>query len=86
MDRISKGDIPPKITEVYTGDFNAVKNNLNVCIDAISQLVNDGVTLTKAMLDGKPVSYTHLDVYKRQISRRRLPTITTAISTRSRTT
>jgi methyl-accepting chemotaxis protein len=52
MDRISKGDIPPKITEVYTGDFNAVKNNLNVCIDAISQLVNDGVTLTKAMLDG----------------------------------
>jgi len=53
MDRISKGVIPPKITEEYTGDFNAVKNNLNVCIDAISQLVTDGVTLTKAMLDGK---------------------------------
>jgi methyl-accepting chemotaxis protein len=53
MDRISKGVIPPKITDVYTGDFNAVKNNLNVCIDAISQLVTDGVELTKAMLDGK---------------------------------
>jgi methyl-accepting chemotaxis protein len=53
MDRISKGDIPPKITDTYTGDFNAVKNNLNVCIDAISQVVTDGVTLTKAMLDGK---------------------------------
>ena len=53
MDRISKGDIPPKITDAYTGDFNEVKNNLNVCIDAISQLVTDGVTLTKAMLDGK---------------------------------
>jgi len=53
MDRISKGVIPPKITDTYTGDFNAVKNNLNVCIDAISQLVTDGVTLTKAMLDGK---------------------------------
>jgi methyl-accepting chemotaxis protein len=53
MDRISKGDIPPKITDVYTGDFNEVKNNLNVCIDAISMLVTDGVTLTKAMLDGK---------------------------------
>jgi len=25
-----------------------VKNNLNVCIDAISQLVTDGVTLTKS--------------------------------------
>ena len=24
MDRISKGDIPPKITDVYTGDFNEV--------------------------------------------------------------
>jgi methyl-accepting chemotaxis protein len=53
MDRISKGDIPPKITDVYTGDFNEVKNNLNVCIDAISQVVADGITLTKAMLDGK---------------------------------
>ncbi len=53
MDRISKGDIPPKITDTYTGDFNEVKNNLNVCIDAISMLVTDGVTLTKAMLDGK---------------------------------
>jgi len=53
MDRISKGVIPPKITDTYTGDFNAVKNNLNVCIDAISQLVTDGVELTKAMLEGK---------------------------------
>jgi methyl-accepting chemotaxis protein len=53
MDRISKGDIPPKITDVYTGDFNEIKNNLNVCIDSISRLVNDGVTLTQAMLEGK---------------------------------
>ena len=53
MDRISKGDIPPKITEAYIGDFNEVKNNLNVCIDAIGRLVSDGVTLTKAMLEGK---------------------------------
>ncbi len=53
MDRISKGDIPPKITDTYQGDFNEVKNNLNVCIDAISRLVNDGVGLTQAMLEGK---------------------------------
>ena len=33
MDRISKGDIPPKITDTYNGDFNEIKNNLNVCID-----------------------------------------------------
>ncbi|MGD0668989.1 MAG: methyl-accepting chemotaxis protein, partial [Bryobacteraceae bacterium] len=53
MDRISKGDIPPKITDTYNGDFNEVKNNLNVCIDAISRLVADGVGLTQNMLEGK---------------------------------
>jgi len=53
VDRISKGDIPPKITDAYTGDFNEIKNNLNVCIDSVSRLVNDGVTLTQAMLEGK---------------------------------
>ena len=53
VDRISKGDIPPKITDTYNGDFNEIKNNLNVCIDAISRLVGDGVTLTQSMLEGK---------------------------------
>ena len=53
MDRISKGDIPPKITDKYNGDFNEIKNNLNVCIDAISRVVADGVGLTKAAVEGK---------------------------------
>jgi len=53
MDRISKGDIPPRITDKYNGDFNEIKNNLNVCIDSISRLVSDGVGLTQAMLEGK---------------------------------
>ncbi len=29
VERISKGDIPNKITEDYKGDFNEIKNNLN---------------------------------------------------------
>ena len=29
VDRISKGDIPPVITDSYNGDFNEIKNNLN---------------------------------------------------------
>ena len=53
VDRISKGDIPPKITDTYVGDFNEIKNNLNVCIDSISRMVGDGLTLTQAMLEGK---------------------------------
>ncbi|MGD0364778.1 MAG: methyl-accepting chemotaxis protein [Bryobacteraceae bacterium] len=53
VDRISKGDIPPKITDAYQGDFNEIKNNLNVCIDAIGRLVSDGVLLTQEMVEGK---------------------------------
>ncbi len=41
VDRISKGDIPPKITDTYNGDFNEIKNNLNTCIDAVNALVAD---------------------------------------------
>lgn len=35
IERISKGDIPPKITAEYHGDFNTIKQNLNVLIDAM---------------------------------------------------
>ncbi|MDP4266495.1 MAG: methyl-accepting chemotaxis protein [Bacteroidota bacterium] len=41
VDRISKGDIPNKITENYNGDFNNIKNNLNQCIDALNTMQND---------------------------------------------
>jgi methyl-accepting chemotaxis protein len=41
IDRISKGDIPTKITDSYDGDFNEIKNNLNQCIDALSGLITD---------------------------------------------
>ncbi|MBP6597855.1 MAG: MCP four helix bundle domain-containing protein [Giesbergeria sp.] len=35
--KISIGDMPPVITATYNGDFNTIKNNLNVCIDATNQ-------------------------------------------------
>ena len=35
LDRISKGDMPEQITEIYQGDFNKLKNNLNQLINAI---------------------------------------------------
>ncbi len=53
VDRISKGDIPPKITDNYSGDFSEIKNNLNVCIDAVNALVSDANFLTKAAVEGK---------------------------------
>jgi len=53
VDRISKGDIPPKITDEYRGDFNEIKNNLNQCIDAINLLVKDSLYLSTAAAEGK---------------------------------
>jgi methyl-accepting chemotaxis protein len=38
VDRISKGDIPPKITDDYKGDFAKIKNNLNVLIEAMDEI------------------------------------------------
>ncbi|MGV8120315.1 MAG: methyl-accepting chemotaxis protein [Candidatus Xenobiia bacterium LiM19] len=53
VERISKGNIPPKITDKYNGDFNEIKNNLNQCIDAVNMLVADAGMLSKAAVEGK---------------------------------
>jgi methyl-accepting chemotaxis protein len=53
VDRISKGDIPPKITDSYNGDFNTIKSNLNTCVDAVGMLVADADMLSHAAVDGK---------------------------------
>jgi methyl-accepting chemotaxis protein len=53
VDRISKGEIPAKITDKYNGDFNEIKNNLNNCIDAVNNLVADANMLSKAAVEGK---------------------------------
>ncbi|HBA54141.1 MAG TPA: methyl-accepting chemotaxis protein [Syntrophorhabdus aromaticivorans] len=48
IDRISKGDIPGRITDEYKGDFNEIKNNLNLLIDS-----TNGVTqIAKEIAEG----------------------------------
>lgn len=64
VDRISKGDIPPKITDSYNGDFNTIKNNLNACIDAVNALVGDANMLSNAAVEGKLA--TRADASKHQ--------------------
>lgn len=47
LDRIAKGDIPESITTEYNGDFNAIKDNLNMLIAAmndIARLANEMAT------------------------------------------
>jgi methyl-accepting chemotaxis protein len=38
VDRISKGDLPPPITDRYNGDFNTIKDNLNVLIESMTSI------------------------------------------------
>ncbi len=64
VDRISKGDMPPKITDAYKGDFNEIKNNLNSCIDAVNALVADADMLAQAAVEGKLA--TRADATKHQ--------------------
>ena len=53
VDRVSKGDIPEKITDDYKGDFNEVKNNLNALIVALNDLIEGAATMAKAAKEGQ---------------------------------
>ena len=70
VDRISKGDIPHKITDTYNGDFNTIKNNLNTCIEAVNKLVADANMLSAAAVAGK--LDTRADVSQHQGDFRRI--------------
>ncbi len=70
IDRISKGDIPKKITDNYNGDFNEIKNNLNNCVDSINALITDANMLSKAAVEGK--LSTRADATKHQADFRKI--------------
>ncbi|HEY3420468.1 MAG TPA: PAS domain-containing protein, partial [Methanomassiliicoccales archaeon] len=50
---ISKGEMPGKITATWNGDFNFMKTNLNMCIDAITRMLEDSQMLEKAAAEQK---------------------------------
>ncbi|MBF0320650.1 MAG: methyl-accepting chemotaxis protein [Nitrospirae bacterium] len=50
VEKISIGDLPPKITDEYKGDFNKIKNNLNALIDAEQEIATIAVELSKGNL------------------------------------
>jgi methyl-accepting chemotaxis protein len=53
FERISRGDIPAKITEAFQGDFEQVHQNVNRCIDAVKTLVEDVDQLASAAIAGR---------------------------------
>ena len=50
VERISKGDIPPMITDTYNGEFNTIKNNLNTLISATNEVTNAAEEISRGNL------------------------------------
>jgi methyl-accepting chemotaxis protein len=53
VDQIAKGTVPPKIADVYQGDFNEIKNNLNAVIEVLTMQSEDVQKLAEASREGK---------------------------------
>ena len=53
VDDISKGVIPPIITDNYNGDFNVIKSNLNAVVKMMSELLKETDIIVKAAADGE---------------------------------
>ncbi len=53
VDDISKGVIPPIITDTYYGDFNIIKNNLNSVVKMMSDLLAETDIIIRAAADGE---------------------------------
>ena len=45
IERIGRGEIPPKISMAYQGDFNEMKDNINACIDGLGALEEGNIVL-----------------------------------------
>ncbi|MGB9912726.1 MAG: methyl-accepting chemotaxis protein, partial [Candidatus Kapaibacteriota bacterium] len=71
LSSISKGEIPDKITENFSGEFERLKKNWNMLIDAINLLVTDSLNLANALaqgnLDIRADSSRHQGVFKQII-------------------
>jgi len=56
VNMIASGIVPGEITDEYQGDFNVIRDNINLCIRAVSGLMAEVTRLTKAVAAG------HLDI------------------------
>ncbi|MDM8552243.1 methyl-accepting chemotaxis protein [Desulfobacterales bacterium HSG2] len=63
LERISEGDIPEKITDVYRGDFNRIGNNLNTLIDNINDFMKEIEKQIRAVQEGRLDARGNPDVF-----------------------
>ncbi len=50
IEKISKGEMPPLITDVYYGDFNLIKDNLNTLINSTRQIIEKAKLISEGEL------------------------------------
>jgi methyl-accepting chemotaxis protein len=60
--RIAKGDIPEKITHESPGDYNAIKNNLNLCIDTLTDAAHVAKQISEGDLTVEAKAQSEKDV------------------------
>jgi methyl-accepting chemotaxis protein len=53
VNRISSGEMPQKITDEYKGDFNEIKHDLNMLIDAMTQITTTAEEIASGNLTVK---------------------------------
>ncbi|HVP65937.1 MAG TPA: HAMP domain-containing protein, partial [Anaeromyxobacteraceae bacterium] len=53
LERIARGDVPPRIEEQWQGELNQVRESLNTCVDAVNALVADATHLAEASAGGR---------------------------------
>ena len=53
VEKIANGNIPPEITDDYNGDFNHIKENINILIRTMNGLVSQTGMLTEAAQSGQ---------------------------------
>jgi len=53
VDQISRGVIPPVITDEYKGQYNIIKNNLNSAVKMMNELLAQTDIIIRAAADGE---------------------------------
>jgi len=53
LERISRGDVPPPLTERWAGDFDGTRQSLDRCIAAVGRLTADTHALAEAAVEGR---------------------------------
>ena len=63
VDKISKGVIPPVITDNYNGDFNVIKNNLNNLVKMMSELLAQTDIIIQGAANGELDKRANADLF-----------------------